>query len=397
MSDTLDATAAPSLERAIADHLPQWTQWRHDFHRHPELAFEEQRTSARVAELLTDWGYEVTTGIASTGVVGTLAVGTQGPSIGLRADMDALPIAEQNELDYQSQQAGKMHACGHDGHTTSLLAAAQLLAERRQFKGTLHVIFQPAEENAGGGKHMVDEGLFERFPCDAVFGFHNMPGQPLGQLAFREGPTMAAEDEVDIVITGQGGHGAAPHTTTDPIVAAASLVTALQTIVARNVDPLKTAVVTIGAIHGGNARNVIPDQVTLNLTVRTFDDDVREQIEQRIKQLAQHQAESFGARAEVNYQHGYPVLSNHAEPTRFARQVGIKHLGEQQVAAHLDPIAASEDFAYMLKARPGSYLFIGNGDSAPLHNAHYNFNDAILPVAARYWVALVEEFLVASA
>ena len=370
---------------------------RHRLHAAPELAYEEHETSALVASYLSEWGYDVVTGVGRTGVVGTLRQGPGERSLALRADMDALPIEEATGLAYASRNPGKMHACGHDGHTTILLSAARQLAASRQFSGTLRVIFQPAEENNSGARTMIEDGLFERFPVDAVFGLHNWPGIPTGQFAFLDGPAMASVDLVIIKIHGRGGHGAKPHQTVDPVVVSASLVMALQTLVSRNVDPLEMAVVTVGSIHGGVAPNVIPDSVELQLTVRTFNAAIREQIRQRLTALVESQAASFGASAEVFYPRGYPVLVNHAAETEFARQVARRHFGEERIDTSLRPITASEDFAFMLEQRPGSYLFLGNGDSADLHSPHYDFNDAILPDAARYWVQLAQDYLATNA
>ncbi|KKC36674.1 amidohydrolase [Devosia epidermidihirudinis] len=366
---------------------------RRRLHAAPELAYEEHQTSALVAEYLREWGYDVVTGVGKTGVVGTLRNGPGERSVAVRADMDALPIEEATGLPYASKHPGKMHACGHDGHTTILLSAARQLAETRQFSGTLRLIFQPAEENNSGARTMIQDGLFERFPVDAVFGLHNWPGIPTGQFAFLDGPAMASVDLVIIKVQGRGGHGAKPHQTIDPVVASAAIITALQTIVSRSVDPLEMAVVTVGSIHGGVAPNVIPDSVELQLTVRTFNADIREQIRHRLTAIAENQAASFGATAEVFYPRGYPVLVNHPEETEFARQTARRHFGTERIDTSLKPITASEDFAFMLEKRPGSYLFLGNGDSADLHNPHYDFNDAILPEAARYWVRLVEDYL----
>lgn len=368
---------------------------RHRLHREPELAYEEKKTSALVAELLAGWGYDVATGIGVTGVVGTLRNGPGGRTIGIRADMDALPITEATGAAYASTVRGVMHACGHDGHTSILLAAAKELAETRRFSGTVRLIFQPAEENGGGARKMLADGLFERFPVDAVFGLHNWPGVPAGEFRFIDGPAMASVDMIIIRIAGKGGHGARPQEAVDPIVTAASLVMALQTIVSRNVDPLDAAVVTVGSIHGGNVPNVIPDSVELQLTVRAFSPAVRESIKQRIKALAEAHATSFGAVADVQTPRGYPVLVNHGAENAFARRVALKHVGEDKVDA-LRPITASEDFAFLLEQSPGAYLFVGNGPSADLHSPKYDFNDEILPIAARYWVALAEDYLSAN-
>ncbi|WP_198088528.1 M20 aminoacylase family protein [Variovorax sp. E3] len=380
------------VESAIAAHSDEFIALRRDIHQHPELSFQEHRTSALVAERLAAWGYEVTTGIAGTGVVGTLRRGP-GKRLGIRADMDALPIQESTGLAYASRNAGVMHACGHDGHTAILLAAARFLAQSGVFSGTLHLIFQPAEELGAGAKKMIDEGLFERFPCDAVFGLHNWPCVGAGHVGCVSGPAMAAIDQAHITVRGKGGHGAQPHETVDPVVAAAHLITALQTIVARNVDPLDMGVVTVGSIHGGEASNVIPGSVALKLTARSFKPEVRALLQRRIPALAKAQAESFGAVAEVDYRLGFPPVVNHEAETAFAREVALDTFGPSLVDAAFRPRTASEDFAFMLQARPGSYVFFGNGDSASLHSPNYDFNDAILAPAAVYWVRLAERFL----
>lgn len=364
---------------------------RQRLHAVPELSREEAETSALVAELLSGWGYEVATGIGGHGVVATLTNGVGERRIGLRADMDALPISEATNLPYASGKAGVMHACGHDGHTTILLAAAKELAETRNFSGTVRLIFQPAEE-VGGAVEMLADGLFERFPVDAVFGLHNWPGIPAGEFRFIEGPAMAAVDLVIITVRGKGGHGAKPHEAVDPIVAASALVMALQSIVARNVDPLETAVITVGSIHGGTMPTVIPDSVELQATVRTFSAAVRDTIRARIKALAESIAASHGATAEVYYPEGFPAVINDVYATAFARRVAVEAFGAERVG-ELKPLLVSEDFAFMLEKQAGSYLFVGNGDSADLHSPRYDFNDAVIEPAARYWVRLVEEYL----
>lgn len=379
-----------SLPQSISDFIAL----RRRLHAAPELGQQELATSKLVAELLEAWGFEVETGLGVTGVVGTLRNGAGDRAIGLRADMDALPIAEATGLDYASTTPGVMHACGHDGHTTILLAAAKQLAERRNFSGTVRLIFQPAEET-GGAVQMIEDGLFERFPVDAIFGLHNWPGVPAGEFRFIDGPAMASVDLVIITIRGKGGHGALPHEAVDPIVAASSLVMALQSIVARNVDPLETAVITVGMMHGGTMPNVIPDSVELQITVRSFSDAVRERIRDRIKALAEAQAASFGAEAEVYHPPGFPALHNDSEATVFARQVAERQFGVEKVGT-LAPLMVSEDFAFMLEKQRGSYLFVGNGPSADLHSSRFDFNDAIIEPAARYWVALVEEYLAAN-
>lgn len=395
MGAALPRTAVKDIHRvesAIASYGDEFIALRRDIHQHPELSFKEHRTSALVIERLTAWGYEVTTGIAGTGVVGTLRRGP-GKRLGIRADMDALPIREATGLAYASVNAGVMHACGHDGHTAILLAAARFLAQSGEFSGTLHLIFQPAEELGAGAKQMIEEGLFERFPCDAVFGLHNWPCVGAGHVGCVSGPAMAAIDQAEITVRGKGGHGAQPHETVDPVVVSAHLITALQTIVSRNVNPLDMGVVTVGSIHGGEASNVIPGTVELKLTARSFKPEVRALLQQRIPALAKAQAESFGATADVNYRLGFPPVINHEAETVFAREVALDTFGADRVDAAFRPRTASEDFAFMLQARPGSYVFFGNGDSASLHSPHYDFNDAILAPAAIYWVRLAERFL----
>lgn len=381
------------IEAKLTSFLPEIVALRHDLHIHPELSFQERRTSGLVADYLREWGYEVTTGIGGNGVVGTLKRGDSTKSIGIRADMDALPIHEETGLDYASTTAGVMHACGHDGHTAILLAAARFLAHDGEFNGTLHLIFQPAEEVGAGAKRMIDDGLFERFPCDAVYGLHNWPGVPAGKFGFVEGPAMASVDRAKIIVNGRGGHGAEPHRAVDPVVAASSIVLALQSVVSRNVDPLDMGVVTVASIHGGKANNVIPASVELGLTTRSFSQTVREDLRRRVEAIAHAQAESYGAVADVNYQWGFPALINHKRETSFIRQVAEVSFASGTVIEDFRPRTASEDFAYMLEERPGSYVFIGNGDSAGLHNPDYNFNDEILLPASLLWVRLTEAAL----
>ncbi|MGI6244517.1 MAG: M20 aminoacylase family protein [Pseudochelatococcus sp.] len=381
------------VEQGILAFIDEFVALRRDLHTHPELAFEEVRTAGIVAQLLASWGYEVTTGVGGTGVVGTLKRGDGARSIAIRADMDALPIHEATGLPYASETPGVMHACGHDGHTTILLAAARYLAESGRFSGTLNLVFQPAEELGRGARRMLNDGLFERFPSDAVFGLHNWPGEPEGQFGFVDGPAMASIDYARITVTGKGGHGAAPHLAVDPVVASAAIVLALQSVVARSINPLDTAVVTVGSIHGGQAANVIPESVELTLTARAYDKGVRDRIKERITALAEAQAASFGATAAVEYRNGFPPVINHAAETHFARSVAVDAFGPARVAETFTPRTASEDFAYLLQARPGSYLFIGNGDSAPLHSPNYNFNDALLAPAAVYWARLAQAYL----
>jgi len=369
---------------------------RHDIHRHPELAYEETRTSDLVAERLAAWGYEVHRGLGKTGVVGTLTRGDGTRRIGIRADMDALPIHETTNLPYASVHPGKMHACGHDGHTAMLLGAAKALAEAPSFDGTVHLIFQPAEEGQAGARRMIEDGLFRRFPCDAVFGMHNMPGYPEGKLVFRPGPFLAAVDRFDVTIEGIGGHGAVPHKTVDPVVVAASTVMALQTIVARNIDPQLPAVVTVGAIKAGEAANVIPAEAEMRLSVRSLDPEVRMALRRRIAALITAQAESYGATARVRLHEGYPVLVNHAKETAFAAQVAEELVGPENVETSPAPLMGSEDFAYMLEELPGCYLLIGNGageGSCMVHNPGFDFNDRCIAIGSRYWKHLVERYL----
>ena len=391
---------------ALRTRIGEFVHLRRDLHQHPELAFEEHRTAALVADKLEGWGYTVERGVGGTGVVGRLVRGTGSRRLGLRADMDALPIEETFGVAWASTRPGLMHACGHDGHTAMLLAAARHLAEHGTFDGTLHLVFQPAEEGGGGALRMMSDGLFERYPCDAVFAMHNMPGIAQGHLVFRDGAAMASSDYATITIEGVGGHGAMPHRAADPIVAAASLVMALQTIVSRNVDPLHAAVVTVGALQAGQANNVIPASARLELSVRALDREVRALLERRIRALVAAQAESFGCTARIDWRPGYAVLVNTPAETAFAREVALDLLGPDKVTLNGPPLTGSEDFAFMLERVPGSYLLIGNGlgeqggDDSPaasacmVHNPGYDFNDANLPVGAAYWVRLAERFLV---
>lgn len=383
---------------AMAARVGEFVQLRRDIHQHPELAFEEHRTAALVAEKLQSWGYHVERGIGGTGVVGQLQRGNGTKCLGLRADMDALPIQETSGVAWASTKPGLMHACGHDGHTAMLLAAAKQLAESGQFNGTLNLIFQPAEEGGGGALRMMQDGLFERFPCDAVFAMHNMPGYRQGQFVLREGATMASSDYATVTLTGVGGHGAMPHRTVDPVTAAASIVMALQTVVSRNIDPLQMAVVTVGALHAGKANNVIPASATLEISVRALDREVRSLLEQRIKALVVAQAESFGVQAEIEWRAGYAVLVNTPDETALARVVAAEVAGDAGVVWPGPAVTGSEDFAFMLERVPGSYVFIGNGDAdsvgaCMVHNPGYDFNDANMAVGASFWVRLTERFL----
>ena len=386
------------LREALTARVGEFIQLRRDIHRHPELAFEEHRTSALVANKLEAWGYEVHRGLGGTGVVGTLKRGTSTRSVGLRADMDALPIQEASGAEWSSTKPGLMHACGHDGHTAMLLAAAHELAHNAEFDGVLNLIFQPAEEGGGGALRMMQDGLFERFPCDAIFAMHNMPGVPVGKFVFRSGNAMASSDYVTIRVIGTGGHGGMPHRASDSLVAAASIVMALQTVVSRNVDPLHTAVVTVGSIQAGKANNVIPALATLELSVRALDPGVRKLLEQRIKTIATSQAESFGVKAEVEWKEGYCVLVNSDNETDFARQVALDLVGPDRVVLNGPPLTGSEDFAFMLEKVPGSYLLIGNGDgdsagACMVHNPGYDFNDDNIATGSDYWIHLVKTYL----
>jgi amidohydrolase len=371
------------------------TAWRRDIHQHPETAFEEHRTSDMVAGRLESFGIQVHRGIAETGVVGTLKLGSGRRAIGLRADMDALPMQELNQFEHRSIHAGKMHACGHDGHVTILLGAARILAAEGGFDGTVHFVFQPAEEGGGGGRRMVEEGLFEKFPVESVYGLHNLPGLPAGQFATRPGPIMAAADELDILVRGTGGHAAMPHRAADPILATAHIVTALQSIVARNTDPLENAVVSITMFHGGEVSNVIPDRAKLSGSVRTFKPEIQDRVIADIGRIARHTAQAFNCVAEVDYRRGYPPTINSKKEAEFACSVAAKVA--EKVVPDIPPIMGSEDFSYMLQARPGCFMFIGNGDGpvggCMVHNPNYDFNDAILPVGVRYWVELVRAAL----
>ncbi|MEJ8824382.1 M20 aminoacylase family protein [Variovorax humicola] len=371
---------------------------RRDIHQHPELGFDEHRTSALVADRLQAWGYEVERGLGGTGLVGRLVRGNGQRRLGLRADMDALPIDEASGLGYASCHTGVMHACGHDGHTAMLLAAAHHLARKSDFSGTLNLIFQPAEEGGGGALRMMEDGLFEKYPCDAIFAMHNMPGLAQGRLALREGPAMASSDYATVTLHGVGGHGAMPHRAADPIVAAASIVMALQTIVSRNVDPQQMAVVTVGALHAGKANNVIPQHATLEISVRALDREVRATLERRIKAVIAAQAQSFGVEAQVDWRPGYAVLVNTPVETAFAREVALELVGPERVTLQGPALSGSEDFAFMLERVPGSYLLIGNGDgdsvgACMVHNPGYDFNDDNVAIGSAYWVLLAERFL----
>ena len=385
----------PIINR-IAGYHDEMTAWRRDIHAHPETAFEEHRTAEVVARKLAEFGISVSRGLAGTGVVGTLKAGKGTRSIGLRADMDALHIHEKNGFAHRSQNAGRMHACGHDGHTTMLLGAAKYLAETRNFDGTVHFIFQPAEENEGGGRVMVEQGLFTSFPVEAVYGMHNWPGMPVGQFGVMKGPMMAAFDIFEITVTGIGCHAAMPHRGIDPVVVGAEIVSALQTIASRTVSPLDAAVVSVTQFHAGDTWNVIPEEAVLRGTTRTFKAEIQDQVEARVKQIAEGIAMTHGCTAAVRYERRYPATVNSATETDIARGALAEVVGEANVLADLAPTMGSEDFAFMLQAKPGCYVWIGNGPGeggCTLHNPAYDFNDDILPIGASYWARLVERSL----
>jgi len=385
----------------IADFHADLAAWRHEIHAHPETAFEEKRTSDFVAARLQEFGIEVHRGLAGTGVVGTLKGSRPGRrAIALRADMDALHIHEKNSVDYASTNPGKMHACGHDGHTTMLLGAARYLAETRNFAGTVHFVFQPAEENEGGGRVMVQDGLFDKFPVEAVYGMHNWPGMPVGKFATRPGAMMASFDIFEITVKGKGTHAALPHLGVDPVIAAAQIATGLQTITSRNTHPLESAVVSVTQIHGGDTWNVIPDEVVLRGTTRSFKPEVQDAMEAAIRRIADGVATAMGAQVQLRYERRYPPTVNTAPETEIAAAAAIDVVGERNVDRELQPTMGSEDFAFMLQAKPGCYVFIGNGTgdkAVGLHNPHYDFNDEILPIGASYWARLVEQVLAKAA
>ncbi len=377
---------------------------RRDLHAHPELRFEEHRTADTVARTLEQWGIAVTRGIGGTGVVGTIHSGSSNRSIGLRADMDALPLQESNAFAHRSTHEGKMHACGHDGHTAMLLAAAKYLAQHRPFDGTVQLIFQPAEEGGAGAKRMLEDGLFERFACDAVFGMHNWPGMQVGQFGVRPGPMMASSNEFEIIVHGKGAHAALPHLGIDPIIVATHLVQAFQSIVSRNKKPIDAAVLSVTQIHAGKATNIIPDSARIVGTVRTFTIEVLDLIEKAMQQMVQTLPGAFGARAEMRFHRNYPPTINHEAEARFVADVMDDVVGSANVLRDIEPVMGAEDFSFMLMQRPGAYVFIGNGDGlhreqghgvgpCTLHNPSYDFNDDLIPIGATYWVRLVERWL----
>lgn len=385
-----------SLITRLQAELPRLAALRHDLHAHPELAFDEHRTSDVVARFLQKAGVEVHRGIAGTGVVGVLRAGTSGRAIGLRADMDALPIEEENTFAHRSRHKGRMHACGHDGHTAMLLAAAEYLAATRRFDGTVYFVFQPAEEGEGGARAMIEEGLFDRFPMEAIFGLHNWPGLPVGQIAVHPGPVMAGTDQFDITLRGHGAHAAMPHQGRDAIVAGAALVQAVQSVVSRECDPLDAVVVSITRFHAGEAYNVIPPEAVLGGTVRTLRPELQVKVEAALERLALGIAQGHGLQAQLAYRRGYPATVNTPAEAEFCRAVAAEVVGADHVRTDLPPSMGAEDFAYFLRERPGCYVWLGNGPGeggCTLHNPRYDFNDAALPVGVSYWVHLVERRL----
>jgi hippurate hydrolase len=389
----------PIINR-VADLQPDIQAWRRDIHQHPELLYDVHRTAAFVADRLKEFGCdEVATGLGRTGVVGVIKGRKPAGKgdirvIGLRADMDALPIEEETNLAYASRTPGKMHACGHDGHTAMLLGAARYLAETRNFAGDAVVIFQPAEEGGAGAAAMINDGLMDRFGIEQVYGMHNGPGLPVGSFAIRPGPIMAATDAIDIRIEGLGGHAARPHKCIDSVLVGAQLITALQSIVSRTVDPLDSAVISMCEFHAGNARNVIPQTAELKGTVRTLTAEVRELVEKRVREVVAGVAQMTGAKIDLVYERGYPVVVNHSSQTNVATQVAKEVAGDTNVH-EMPPLMGAEDFAYMLQARPGAFIFCGNGDSAGLHHPAYNFNDEAIVYGTSYWIKLVENTLAA--
>jgi hippurate hydrolase len=379
----------------IAEFHEEMTAWRHDLHAHPELGFEEHRTSDVVAARLESFGIEVHRGLAGTGVVGVLKAGSSDRTIGLRADMDALPILERGEdaRPHRSTNDGVMHACGHDGHTTMLLGAAKYLAETKNFDGTVHFIFQPAEEGKGGGDRMVKEGLFEQFPCETVWGMHNIPGIPVGSFAVGPGPMMAARDNFEITIRGKGSHGAMPHQGVDPVLVGAHMVMALQSITSRNLDAQKALVISVTQFHAGHAFNVVPDDMVLRGTCRVFDPAVQRSLPERITRIMDGVCATFGATAELNYIKGYPATINNAEQAGIAAEIAERMAGGERVDRAPVPVMGAEDFSYMLNQRPGAYIWAGNGDTAGVHHPDYDFNDDALPHGASFWARLVEDRL----
>ncbi|MFZ6710289.1 M20 aminoacylase family protein [Undibacterium sp. TC9W] len=379
-------------------------QIRRDIHAHPELCFEEHRTSEVVAQKLEAWGIPIIRGLAGTGIVGVLKNGTSERAIGLRADMDALPMQEINTFAHTSKHDGKMHACGHDGHTAMLLGAAHYLSKYKEFDGTVYLIFQPAEEGGGGARRMIEEGMFDKYPMDAVFGMHNWPGVAVGTFGVTPGPMMASSNEFEVIVRGKGAHAAQPHKGIDPIIVAIQMAQSWQTIVSRNASPLESAVLSVTQIHSGSATNVIPDEATLIGTVRAFSTEMIDLIEKRMRTIAEHTAAAFDAQVDFRFKRNYPPLINHAKETAFAAEVMRSVVGADKVDERVEPTMGAEDFSFMLQAKPGCYVFLGNGDGGHrdmghglgpcnLHNPSYDFNDDLLPIGATYWVRLAEAYL----
>ncbi len=388
----------------IIQFEPELQRIRRAIHAHPELCYEERHTADLVAARLTEWGIPILRGMGTTGVVGIIKSGSSGRALGLRADMDALPVQESNSFAHASRLAGKMHACGHDGHTAMLLGAAHYLAQHRNFDGTVYLIFQPAEEVGAGAKRMMDDGLFAQCPMDAVFGMHNWPGAPVGSFGVTPGPMMASSNQFEVIVKGKGAHAAQPHKGIDPIMVALQIAQGWQTIISRNRNPLDAGVLSVTQIHAGSTTNVIPDEAQLVGTVRTFSAQVTDLIEQRMRAIAQHTAAAFDAQVEFTFERLYPALVNHADETALAARVMRSIAGEAAVNANTEPTMSAEDFAFMLQEKPGCYVFIGNGEGGHrdaghgigpcnLHNPSYDFNDALLPIGATYWVRLAEAFL----
>ena len=385
------------INNRIADFHDEMTEWRRDFHAHPEIGLEEFRTSAIVAEKLESWGIEVHRGIGETGVVGVLrGTGSGTGTVGLRADMDALPMQEESDVPYRSTIENRMHACGHDGHTTMLLGAAKYLAETRNFDGTVHFIFQPAEEGRGGAKKMVEDGLFERFPCDSVFGIHNAPHLPAGTMAFRGGPILASADRATMTVHGKGAHAARPHDGVDPIAVGVQLYQAVQTVVSRNVDPLKSVVMSITQFHAGTANNVIPASAQLIASIRTFDAEVQDLVEKRLQEICDGVGRMYGARVELEYLRGVPPTINAVDEAAFAAGIGDQVVGQDKVDREPELAMGSEDFSIMLAKRPGAFVWLGGGAPGKdygLHHPKYDFNDEVLPVGASFFAKVVESKL----
>jgi amidohydrolase len=390
----------------IVAHAAEMAALRRDLHAHPELCFEEVRTADVVAAQLTAWGIPIHRGLGTTGVVGIVKAGTSDRALALRADMDALPMQERNTFAHTSQNPGKMHACGHDGHTAMLLGAAQYLAQHRNFDGTVYLVFQPAEEGGGGAREMIKDGLFEKFPVEAVFGMHNWPGSAAGTFAASAGPVMASSNEFKITVRGKGGHAAMPHNAIDPVVVASQLVLGFQAIISRNVKPIDAAVISVTMVHAGEATNVIPNQCELQGTVRTFSLDVLDQVEQRMRDMTEHTCAASGASCDFEFVRNYPPTINSAHETEFARKVMASIVGDDKVLVQ-EPTMGAEDFSFMLQAKPGCYSFIANGEGdhrvmghgggpCMLHNPSYDFNDELLPLGATYWVRLAEQWLAPS-